>query len=205
MSGQSFLTIHNPATAEMTIERSRFIGHCETAADENAAKAFVAQIRAAHAQASHNCYAYRIGAAEFPLEYWHDHGEPSGTAGKPILGSIQRLGLTNVVVVVTRYFGGKKLGVRGLIEAYAATASLVLEQAGSFLKIPQFQVVLEYNYPEHDQILYQFRQIGAVALESSFAATVVTRFQIPEEKRNLLQELSTSLPFIRILSEVKES
>lgn len=197
MNSESYLTIAHPAVSELIIERSRFIGHCETAASENDAKAFVAKIRAEHSQASHNCYAYRIGSGDSPLEYYSDHGEPSGTAGKPILGAIQRLELTHVVVVVTRYFGGKKLGVRGLIEAYGQTATQVLQEAGIVLHVPQFTVLLEYSYSDHNTILYKLGQIGADVLESGFAETVTSTVQIKEEHRPDFDELINSLPGIK--------
>ena len=155
-----YTTIDHPATAELTVERSRFIGHCCEVATEVEAKAFITQIREEHSQANHNCYAYRIGSGGNPLEYYNDHGEPSGTAGKPILGAIQRLNLTNVVVVVTRYFGGKKLGVRGLIESYGQTATLTLNKAGTIVRVPKFTATLVYNYSEHSLVLHRLQQVG---------------------------------------------
>ena len=197
---QSFLTIQNPATVEAVVERSRFIGHCLEIADETAAKAFVAEIRVLHAQATHNCYAYRIGSGDHPLEYFNDHGEPSGTAGKPILGAIQRLKLTNVAVVVTRYFGGKKLGVRGLIEAYGSAATLVLEQAGVVLKVPKFAVTLVYPYAEHSNILYRMRQLDGESINTQFSAVVHNEFLIPEARKTAFWELMKELPVVEVLS-----
>jgi uncharacterized YigZ family protein len=198
MSNLSYLTVGQPATAEIVIERSRFIGHCREADSEAAAKSFINQIRAQHSQATHNCYAYRIGGGEHPLEYCNDHGEPAGTAGKPILGAIGRLDLTNTVVVVTRYFGGKKLGVRGLIEAYGQAATTVLEAAGPIQRIPQFTVRLTYGYADHSHILYRMNQIGATVLESQFTEVVATTFSVPEQNREqfdlLVQEIPLNQP-----------
>jgi uncharacterized YigZ family protein len=194
MSNLSYLTVGQPATAEIVIERSRFIGHCREADSEAAAKSFISQIRAQHSQATHNCYAYRIGGGEHPLEYYNDHGEPAGTAGKPILGAIGRLDLTNTVVVVTRYFGGKKLGVRGLIEAYGQAATTVLEAAGPIQRIPQFTVRLTYGYADHSLILYRMNQIGATVLESQFTEVVATHFTIPEENRERFDLLVQEIP-----------
>ncbi len=197
MDNQSYLTIEKPATLELTIERSRFIGHCEKVTTETAAKEFIAQIRTLHAQATHNCYAYRIGATT-PFEYYHDHGEPSGTAGKPILGGIQRLDLTNVVVVVTRYFGGKKLGVRGLIEAYGQTATLTLEQAGTVLHIPKLSATLNCNYSEYDHLLYRLKQIEAEIIESIFTDKITLQLTLPSFKKQNLVELIEEFPQIKI-------
>jgi uncharacterized YigZ family protein len=203
MNEQSYLTILKEATCEMTIERSRFIGHCMETSSEAAAKSFVETIKANHPQANHNCYAFRVQAGEFPLEYFNDQGEPSGTAGKPILGAILRLGLLNVTVVVTRYFGGKKLGVRGLIEAYGKTASLVLEQAGTFLKIPKYSVTLEYPYNEHSKIIYQLKRVAAETIATQFGESVQTSFLVPLNEYPVLQDFLKESPTIKILSVLK--
>lgn len=195
----SFLTIQKQSTTELVIERSRFIGQCLETASEAAAKTFVATIRAEHAQATHNCYAYRINSDDHPLEYFNDHGEPHGTAGKPILGAIQRLSLTNVVVVVTRYFGGKKLGVRGLIEAYGGAATLVLEQAGVILKIPRFSVTLVYPYADHSNILYHLRLLEGEIIDTQFSEVVRSEFSIPEAGQAALLMLLKELPLVKVL------
>ncbi len=191
---QPYQTVQAPASAALVVERSRFIGHCLEVADEPAAKDFILRIRAEHAQANHNCYAYRIGSGAHLLEYFNDHGEPSGTAGKPILGAIQRRNLTNVVVVVTRYFGGKKLGVRGLIEAYGQAATAVLAAAGAVTRIPRFRAELRYGYADHALILHRLQQVEAEVIESLFAEAVTTRLQIPAAQRERFQKLLAELP-----------
>lgn len=194
MNHQPYLTVSQTATAELTIERSRFIGHCCEVATEDDAKNFVARIRAEHAQATHNCYAYRVGNTEHPSEYFNDHGEPSGTAGKPILGAIQRLNLTNTVIVVTRYFGGKKLGVRGLIDAYGQTATLVLETAGIVQRIPKFQITLVYAYAWHSTIQHRLQQVEAEIIDTVFAENITLKIALPESKRPLFEAIIQELP-----------
>lgn len=194
MDHSPYTTIERHAVAELTVERSRFIGHCFEVATEAEAKAFIAQIREEHSQANHNCYAYRIGSGGNPLEYYNDHGEPSGTAGKPILGAIQRLNLTNVVVVVTRYFGGKKLGVRGLIEAYGQTATLTLNKAGTVVRVPKFQATLVYNYSEHSLVLHRLQQVEAEVINTEYTEVVTLEIAAPAIKKreflNIINELS---------------
>lgn len=189
-----YLTVKNPANTELVVERSRFIGHCLEASTEADAKSFIAQIKVAYAQASHNCYAYRVGNSEHPFEYYNDQGEPAGTAGKPILGAISRLGLTNTVVVVTRYFGGKKLGVRGLIEAYGQAATQTLEAAGQVLRVPRFGARLIYGYAEHSLILHRLQQVEAEVVETTFMETIATTITVPEGKRGAFLELLRELP-----------
>ncbi len=197
-----YWTVDTSATALVVIERSRFIGHCSEVENELAAKEFIAKIRAEHGQANHNCFAYRIGAGKNPFEYFNDHGEPSGTAGKPILGAIQRLNLTNVAVVVTRYFGGKKLGVRGLIEAYGQSATTVLESAGSVLRIPIVRLELVCGYPEYSSLVYQLQQIEATVETTDFTDRVTLRFQLAEAHRERLAVIQELFPFCQ-MAEIK--
>jgi Uncharacterized conserved protein len=200
MDQLSFLTVAKAACCEINIEHSRFIGHCFESGKEDQAKSFLAQIRAQHSQATHNCYAYRINAGAYPLEYFNDNGEPGGTAGKPILGAIQRLNLLNVIVVVTRYFGGKKLGVRGLIEAYGQAATLVLEQAGTVLRVPRFSVSLIYPYSVHSNILYRMRQLEGENTTTRFQEMVQSEFSIPTVHHGSFLELLKELPEVKVLT-----
>ncbi len=203
MNDQTYLTILKEASCELTIERSRFIGHCRETPGEAAAKSFIESIKTTHSQATHNCYAYRLQAGEYPVEYFNDQGEPNGTAGKPILGAILRLNLLNVTVVVTRYFGGKKLGVRGLIEAYGKTASLVLEKAGIFLKIPKCSVSLDYPYNEHSKIIYQLKQVTAENISTVFGESVQTSFLVPLSEYPVFLDFLKESPSIKVLSVAK--
>ena len=124
----AYLEPGGPATAEEKIRRSLFIGSLEPCRSEAEVRDFLGRVQAAHRDATHNCWAYVLGPD--PLtEYSSDAGEPSGTAGRPILSAIRRSGMVNVMVIVTRYFGGVKLGVRGLIEAYGGVAAKTLAAA----------------------------------------------------------------------------
>lgn len=125
---QIYKTTAENSTASYEIQKSRFIaytGHVETEAE---AREFVTAIKKKHFDARHNCSAWVLGA-DSSQQKSNDDGEPGGTAGNPILEAIKQHGLTNVVVVVTRYFGGIKLGAGGLIRAYSHAASLGLEAA----------------------------------------------------------------------------
>lgn len=113
------------SSREVKIEKSRFIASIKICSSEEEAREKLKAVSEEHRQATHNCWAYRIGT-EKVREYFSDDGEPAGTAGKPILGALQMYDVTNTLLIVTRYFGGKKLGVRGLIEAYGTSASDLL-------------------------------------------------------------------------------
>ena len=123
---QAYRTIAEKGTAAYEIQKSKFYAYTAPAETEEQAREFVAAIKKKHFDARHNCSAWVLGA-DSSQQKSNDDGEPGGTAGNPILEAIKQHGLTNVVVVVTRYFGAIKLGAGGLIRAYSHTASLGLE------------------------------------------------------------------------------
>lgn len=187
-----YKTIAKPVTVETKIQKSIFIGHTQETSTIEEAQEFITRIRAEHSQATHNCYAYIIGLANQQVSHFHDHGEPSGTAGKPILGAIQRLDLTNVTVVVTRYFGGQKLGVRGLIEAYGHTATLALEEAGLVTVTVTKSFTLELAYPNLGTVQYLLNQGGGVIEAEEYTEVVSLTVKLP---------ISTGEQVIRNLEE----
>lgn len=187
-----YKTIAKPVTVETKIQKSIFIGHTQETSTIEEAQEFITRIRAEHSQATHNCYAYIIGLANQQVSHFHDHGEPSGTAGKPILGAIQRLDLTNVTVVVTRYFGGQKLGVRGLIEAYGHTATLALEEAGLVTVTVTQSFTLELAYPNLGTVQYLLNQGGGVIEAEEYTEVVSLTVKLP---------ISTGEQVIRNLEE----
>ena len=117
-----YLEPAGPVQIEEKIQRSVFIARLEPCHDESSARDFLNRVRTEHRDATHNCWAYLLNADAVSgrpeTANSSDDGEPSGTAGRPILGALRRSGLVNAMVIVTRYFGGVKLGVRGLIDAY---------------------------------------------------------------------------------------
>lgn len=115
---------------ELVVRRSRFIASLRVALDTESANTLLKTFPALYPKANHHCWAYRVGI-EAAHEHCSDDGEPGGTAGRPILGAIKRHSLDNTLLVVTRYFGGVKLGVRGLIEAYGEAAELAIRAAGT--------------------------------------------------------------------------
>ncbi len=125
-AGRSFMTISSRVRAELKVRNSRFIGTAIPVRSKDEATAELASLQKEFWDATHNCYAYRL--APDGLSYrFSDDGEPSGSAGKPILFVLQQRGLVNTLVVVTRYFGGTKLGVGGLVRAYGEAATAVLD------------------------------------------------------------------------------
>lgn len=126
---ENYTTVGDSGSAEILIQKSRFIGHVARAETEQQAIAFIDSIKLLHKTATHNCSAYMIGEHD-SIQKANDDGEPSGTAGFPMLEVLKKQGLKDTVVVVTRYYGGIKLGSGGLIRAYGKAVSSVLSSVG---------------------------------------------------------------------------
>ncbi|WP_127530580.1 YigZ family protein [Paenibacillus kobensis] len=140
-----YKTLRREGDQEIVIRKSRFIGYGTPVASEEEAIAFVDKIKKLHKQATHNCSAYVVGERD-EIQKASDDGEPSGTAGKPILEVIKNQGLKNVAIVVTRYFGGIMLGAGGLIRAYADGAVAAIEGAGAIVNVLHREVAVDVDY-----------------------------------------------------------
>lgn len=193
-----YLTVQAPASAEIKVKSSLFIGHLAPAADREQAEAFINQIRSRYHNATHNCFAYRIDENIFRFS---DDGEPSGTAGKPILSTIDGHGLRQIVLVVTRYFGGTKLGTGGLIRAYSQCAEQTIQNA-TIVKKAYFRL-LKVAYPfslinkvQHLAHKYQAR-IHQDASENGMIASIsVLPSRLERFKEALVSETSGQIIFI---------
>lgn len=141
----AYQTLCGPGEETIIIKKSRFIGYAQPAETEEEAVRFIEGIRKKHWDANHNCYAYQIGFND-EIQKSNDAGEPAGTAGRPILEVIKKEELKNVVVVVTRYFGGTLLGTGGLIRAYGQTAGAALQAAGVVTRSLFQMVRVEIDY-----------------------------------------------------------
>ena len=151
---KSYLSVYSAATYEKVIERSRFIAACAHAESEAEARAFVEEIRARHSLATHNCYAFVADKVGNLLRF-SDDGEPQGTAGMPILEVLRNKKLFETAVVVTRYFGGIKLGAGGLVRAYSGTAAEALALADIREYTPCRELFFTVGY-EHFDALKKF-------------------------------------------------
>jgi uncharacterized YigZ family protein len=154
--------------AEIKVKGSRFLAEALPAADEDAAEAAIAAIRKREYNATHHCTAYRIGPAA-DLFRFNDDGEPSGTAGQPILRQIEARDLTNTLVVVTRYYGGTKLGTGGLIRAYGEAASLALDAASVQQCILRERLRLRFGYDDTSPAMHTISQFDAEIQETHYS------------------------------------
>lgn len=184
MHESGFLTIASAATAELSIKHSKFIAHAGPVDSRERAEAFVANLSEQFADATHNCFAYKIGPGENAIFRFSDAGEPSGTAGRPILQAIETRKLTNVVVVVTRYFGGTKLGTGGLVRAYSAAALAALENATILKKYPQVQLRIRFSYQLTNAVQQVLSNYGAEITDSRFGEMVSNTVKIKARDRD---------------------
>ncbi len=177
----AYLEPAGPARTEEKVKRSLFIGHLAPCRDEAGCRAFLGGVQAAHRDATHNCWAWLLGPGpDLGTEHCSDDGEPSGTAGRPILGAIKRSGMVNVMLVVTRYFGGVKLGVRGLIEAYGRAAERVLAAAERVERCVARPVEVRLAYPAIGFVTRLLEEHGAGESPAwSYGAEVCVRSRVP--------------------------
>ncbi len=147
----SYKTLMKRASDEFIINKSRFIGHGCPVESEEEALAFLNEMRRTYADASHNCYAYIVGANMGVMRY-SDDGEPGGTAGMPIMDTLIRRETSDALIVVTRYFGGILLGSGGLVRAYSKAASDALSAAGCGLMCPCTVLEFSVDYPRYGGI-----------------------------------------------------
>jgi len=154
---ESYFTIDAPATTEFKDRGSRFIAYAYPITDVEAFKMRMNELKKEHPKATHHCFAYRLGLDGNVFRV-SDAGEPSGTAGKPILGQIDSKELTNVLVVVVRYFGGTLLGVPGLINAYKSAASLVLQLTPIVQKAVERTYHIQFDYTRMNEVMTIVKQ-----------------------------------------------
>lgn len=166
-----YKTVKQYGEAEVVIKRSRFIGHAKEAQTEEEAVAFIEQIKQRHRMATHNCSAYMIGERD-QHQKSSDDGEPSGTAGKPILEVIKNQQLKNVVVVVTRYFGGIMLGAGGLVRAYTDGAVAGLAAAEPIYRVLHTPVEVRIDYTWHGKVENELRGKGIIVEDTQFTDKV---------------------------------
>ena len=166
--------------AELVEKRSRFIGQVWRVDSEAEARARIEEVRRQHYDARHHCWCYRI--REEGVERYSDDGEPQGTAGQPMLNVFQRENVTNVVCVVTRYFGGILLGAGGLVRAYTQSAKDALDRAG--ISVVRRWVALEVPcaYAQFESMRREVLAFGGVVEQVDYAADVLLSVLIPEER-----------------------
>lgn len=175
----SYKTVKSDSRFTLVEKKSEFIGYCAPVKTEAEAIAFVNSVKKKHSDARHNVYAYVL--QEGFAQRFSDDGEPHGTAGMPVLDSIRKAGVTDVAVVVTRYFGGILLGTGGLVRAYTAAASGALKEAG-IAEVGTFALLkIKANYSDYQKIMPIISSVNARIEESDFSADVILTVMVRSE------------------------
>ena len=178
-----YRTIKEDGQVQEEIKKSRFICHAKRVYNEEEARDFISAIKKEHYKATHNCSAFIVGERS-EIKRTSDDGEPSGTAGVPMLGVLENHNLTNVCVVVTRYFGGIKLGAGGLIRAYAGSVALAVKEIGIIEIKEQAGIQIHMTYAQYQEYGNFLKEHNLIELETNFTDQVDTMIFIDKEKKN---------------------
>ncbi len=195
----------DPVQAHFSVKGSKFIGNLYPVTGEENAKSLISGLRKKYFDATHNCYAWRIHPE---LERASDDGEPAGSAGKPILQVLKGNGLTNVLVVVTRYFGGTKLGIGGLVRAYSETALKVVGEAKVVILYPLLVLSCSVSFRESQSVYQVVNRFSDVKIsEETYTENgIVFSLRMRKEKlepfRQQLQENLNRKPELVMMEEV---
>lgn len=190
---------------EIEIKKSRFIATAVPVFSVDEAKAFIKRIKAEFSDASHNVPAYQIGFGASTLAHCNDDGEPSGTAGRPMLAVVQGSGLGDIAVVVTRYFGGTKLGTGGLVRAYSDATKAVLAELPLAEKVPTYTVMLAIPYSHLERIRLLIGKHNGRLLDEEFAANITITAQFAIDGFPAFQEALREMTHGTLESEIIET
>lgn len=177
--------IKNDVNEEIKIRRSVFVAVLHRAESIEAAKDFISEISNSHKNATHNCWGYIVGE-KGETSHFSDAGEPAGTAGKPIFNTLRKYNLTNIAVVVTRYYGGVKLGIRGLIEAYSQAVENALKSASLQALIKSYQYRIVVGYDLFEQVKYNLTKMKAAILDAQFTDNICLSISVEENANEVV-------------------
>lgn len=184
-----FRTIKEDGQVQEEIKKSRFICHIKRVTTEDEARNFIQAVKKEHYKATHNCSAFILGERS-EMKRSSDDGEPSGTAGVPMLGVLENHQLTNVCAVVTRYFGGIKLGAGGLIRAYAGSVALAIKEIGSVHIKEQLGLRLTLSYSQYQELPNFLKAKQLQEQDTAFTDQVqTTTFIDKDDKESVIESL----------------
>lgn len=185
---QEYKTVEKEASDFFIEKKSKFIGYAKPVKTQEEAVESISKIKSKHWDATHNVYAYVL--RENNIQRYSDDGEPSGTAGVPVLDVMLKESLVDVCVVATRYFGGTLLGAGGLVRAYSHTSKIALEAAGIITMAQCSVMSAEVDYSFYDRLNILLSDFSAVILNTSFSDKVCVEFSV---KENIVDSLNAKL------------
>ncbi len=204
----SYLTVNDITEAEITEKKSRFIATVLHIESEEEATAILADFRKRYWDARHNCYAYVLGKKS-ELERFSDDGEPSGTAGRPILEVIKGRGLTNTMIIVTRYFGGVLLGTGGLVRAYTDSSALAVDTAKEEGRLVNMCLLLKADikadYTLSGKVQYSLAGMDVKVFDTIYEDSVIFKVGIPADEADKVLDKITDVTNAKVLIERGET
>lgn len=190
----TYNTIAAPTEAVLLKEKSsKFFGYAFPVTNEEEIKTHLEALRKEHTSARHWCYAYQTGTAAPIYFRANDDGEPSNSAGMPIYGQIQSFELTNVLIVVVRYFGGTKLGVGGLITAYKTTAQMALESATIIEKTIDVLYTIRFDYKNMNKVMRVIKEKNLNTVRQQFELSCEIDIAVRKKNAEMILEIFTAL------------
>jgi uncharacterized YigZ family protein len=184
-----FKTIKSKMRAETRVQGSRFLATALPVSTKHLAEQFLMATRKEFWDATHNCFAYRLGTSDTEFRF-NDDGEPSGSAGKPILAAIDKFELTDTLVIVTRYFGGRKLGVGGLVRAYGEAAERSLASAEKIIQYKTGIIHSAFPHAHISNVMHVVSKVGAKIVDTTYDEEV---HAVLEVRLSKLEELKSDL------------
>ena len=197
-----YYTIEQPSMAEFKDRGSKFLAFAYPAKDIDSCKKILAQLKKEHGKAVHHCLAYRLGVDGSTYRV-SDDGEPAGSAGRPILGQIDSKGLTNVLVVVVRYFGGTLLGIPGLINAYKTATALALQLSPIIKKPIEIAYELNFDYHQMNEVMMIVKQYNCSVVEQSAQLFIQLQIGIPKNRLDEVLEKLGNLSAVSFKTTLK--
>lgn len=189
-------TVKKECEIEFEEKKSKFIGYIKPVFSKEEAEEFISKIKDRHRDATHNCSVYKLNIDGQEYYKADDDGEPGGTAGKPMGDILSYMGVTNLVVVATRYFGGIKLGAGGLVRAYAKTAKLSINEAEIIDYEEKINLIFELPYEKISDLEKLLREFEAEIFEKSFLDRAIYKIKVKKDFLNAVENLT----YINIIS-----
>jgi len=189
----SYLTLHQPAEAIYKVQGSKFIGQAFQVHSPEEATDRVSAVKQEYYDATHNCSAYQVGLGDEALFHYDDDGEPSGTAGQPIYQVIQGKELTNLVLVVTRYFGGTKLGTGGLIRAYGETARRTIESGRIIRQHLTTIFTIHTTYDDISEVMRSVDAVGAIIIDQEYGEEIDLKVSVRQARAEKFRQTVKNL------------
>ncbi|QGY42097.1 YigZ family protein [Maribellus comscasis] len=193
----TYKTIGNSGEGYFKDKGSKFLSYAFPVHSEEEIKEHLLRLKKEHHSARHHCYAWRLGTEEITFRA-NDDGEPSSTAGKPILGQLQSFEVTNILIVVVRYFGGTLLGVSGLINAYKSAAADVLSKTKIITKTIERRYQLHFNYPVLNDVMNIIKQENFTILNTKFEIDCLLDLSVRKSEAEKAEQIFTNFYGVEI-------